>query len=457
MKSTDNNEPEEDMMIDKKSDKKETKKDNVSKREPINSLKGMSDRTGDRYYQMQGMFEKAQEIAEYYGFKPIETPAMERTSVFVSGIGEGTDVVDKEMYRFSLKGGESVTLRPEYTAGIMRSYIENGMGSLPQPIMLYSYGPLWRHENPQKGRLREFYQFDLEILGSDKSIADALIIKTLHTILNEFGFDDLIVEINSMGDKDGRPAYIKALTNYYKKYIDKMCRDCQERLKNNPLRLLDCKNELCLPLKEKAPQSISYLSSDSRKHFMQVLQYLEEMGIQYRINHSLVRGLAYYSHTVFEIVKVDTDESGKERDITITGGGRYDYLARELGSKKDVPSVGTALGFERIMLFPECKQIMPRIIKTPKIYFIQLGFEAKLKSLQIIEVLRKAKIPVYQSITKDSLGAQLSMAEKMNIPNTIIFGQKEAMDGTVIVRNMSTHSQDTIAIADLCDYIKHLK
>ena len=438
----------------KSKDNSEKKSD---KRDPLNALKGMSDRLGERYYQMQGMFEKAQEIAEYYGFKPIETPALERTEVFTSGIGVGTDVVDKEMYSFSVKGGDSISLRPEYTAGIMRSYIENGMGSLPQPVMLYSYGPLWRHENPQKGRLREFHQFDLEILGSEKSISDALVIKTLHTILGEFGFDDLLVEINSMGDKENRPAFVKALTNYYKKHINNMCNDCQERLKSNPLRLLDCKQEICQPFKENSPQSISFLSTDSRRHFMEVLEYLEELGINYRINHSLVRGLAYYSRTVFEIVKVDTDENGKEREITITGGGRYDYLARELGSKKDVPSVGTALGFERIMLFPKCRQLYPKIIKAPKIYFIQLGFEAKLKSLQIIEILRKSKIAVHQSITKDSLGAQLSMAEKMSIPHTIIFGQKEAMDGTVIVRNMSTHSQDTVKIEDLCDYLKHLK
>ena len=429
----------------------------VDKKESMTALKGMYDRTGDKYYQMQGMFEKAQEVAEYYGFKPIETPALERTALFTSGIGEGTDVVDKEMYTFSVKRSDSMSLRPEYTASIMRAYIEHGMNSLPQPVMLYAYGPLWRHENPQKGRLREFHQFDLEILGSEKSIADALIIKTLHTILAEFGFDDLMVDINSMGDKENRPAFIKALVTYYKKHIGSMCNDCQQRIKNNPLRLLDCKQEICQPFKESAPQSISFLSSDSRKHFMEVLQYLEEMNIPYRINHSLVRGLAYYSRTVFEIIKTDKDENGKEKDITITGGGRYDYLARELGGKKDVPSVGTALGFERIMMFPECKQIMPRIIKAPKIYFIQLGFEAKLKSLQIIEVLRKSKIAVHQSITKDSLGAQLGIAEKMNIPHTIIFGQKEAMSGTVIVRNMSTHSQDTIKIEDLCDYLKHLK
>ncbi len=435
---------------------KDTEK-KIDKKESMIALKGMYDRMGDKYYQMQGMFEKAQEVAEYYGFKPIETPALERTTVFTNGIGEGTDVVDKEMYTFSIKGSDSMSLRPEYTAGIMRAYIEHGMNSLPQPVMLYSYGPLWRHENPQKGRLREFHQFDLEILGSEKSIADALIIKTLHTILNEFGFEDLMVDINSMGDKENRPAFIKALTTYYKKHTGSMCHDCQERIKNNPLRLLDCKQDICQPFKDSAPQSISFLSSDSRKHFMEVLQYLEEMSIPYRINHGLVRGLAYYSRTVFEIIKTDTDENGKEREITITGGGRYDYLARELGGKKDVPSVGTALGFERIMMFPECKQIMPRIIKAPKIYFIQLGFEAKLKSLQIIEVLRKSKIAVHQSITKDSLGAQLGLAEKMNIPHTIIFGQKEAMSGTVIVRNMSTHSQDTIKIEDLCDYLKHLK
>lgn len=433
-------------------------KDNkADKRESIGSLKGMGDRLGERYYQMQGMFEKAQEIAEYYGFKPIETPALERTEVFARGIGEGTDVVDKEMYSFSVKGSDSMTMRPEYTASIMRSYIEHGMGSEPQPIMLYAYGPLWRHENPQKGRLREFHQFDLEILGSEKSIADALIIKTLHTILGEFGFDDLIVEINSMGDKDNRAAYLKALTTYYKKYINNMCEDCHERIKSNPLRLLDCKNEKCAPYKERSPQSISHLSADSRRHFSQVLEYLEELGINYRINHTLVRGLGYYSRTVFEIIKIDRDENGNEREITITGGGRYDYLAKELGSKKDVPSVGTALGFERIMMFPECRQLSPRIIKTPKIYFIQLGFEAKLKSLQIIEILRKAKIAVHQSVTKDSLGAQLSIAEKMNIPYTIIFGQKEALEGTVIVRNMSTHSQDTVKIEDLCDHVKHLK
>lgn len=427
------------------------------KKESPQSLKGMYDILDDQYYVYQGLFEKAQEVALYYGFKPIETPVLEREDVFLSALGEGTDVVDKEMYSFRSKGGERLSLRPEYTASVMRAYLEHGMQTLPQPVMLYSYGPVFRHENPQKGRLRQFRQFNLEILGTSKSIADALIIRTLTTILEEYGFKDLIVDINSMGDKETRPLFIKELTTYYKKHLETLCKDCHERIKTNPLRLLDCKQPCCQPFKENAPSSLSFLTNDARNHFKEVLQYLEEMGIQYRINNSLVRGLDYYSRTVFEIIKVDVDESGKEKEITITGGGRYDYLAKMMGSKKDAPSVGTGLGMERIMMFPECKKLLPRIIKQPKVYFIQLGFEAKLKSLCIMETLRKNKIPVYQTLSKDSLSAQLAQAEKMEIPYCIIFGQKEAMDNTVIVRNMSIHSQDTVKIDALSDYIKHLK
>ncbi len=438
----------------------DSKKDNMketSKKETPLSLKGMEDLIDDRYYAFQGLFEKAQEVAVYYGFKPIETPILEHEEVFVSAIGEGTDIVDKEMYTLRTKGGDHLALRPEYTASVMRAYLEHGMANLPQPVMLYSYGQTFRHDKPQRGRWRQFRQFNLEILGTTKSIADALVIRTLMTILEEYGFKDLIIDVNSMGDKETRPAFVKELTNYYKKHLDVLCKDCHERIKTNPLRLLDCKQPQCQPLKENAPSSLSFLSTDARNHFKEVLQYLEEMGIPYRVNNSLVRGQSYYTRTVFEVIKVDVGEDGKEKEITITGGGRYDNLARMMGSKKDVPSVGTGLSMERIMMFPECKTIAPRIMKAPKVYFIQLGFEAKLKSLCIMETLRKARIPVHQSISKDSLGAQLSLAEKMEIPYCIIFGQKEAMDNTVIVRNMATHSQDTVKIDALSDYIKHLK
>lgn len=427
------------------------------KKESPTSLKGMEDLLGERYYAFQGLFEKAQEIAVYYGFSPIETPVLEKEEVFVSAIGEGTDIIDKEMYTFKTKGGERIALRPEYTASVMRSYLEHGMQTLPQPLMLYSYGQTFRHDKPQRGRWRQFRQFNLEILGTTKSIADALIIRTLMTILEEYGFKELIIDINSMGDKETRPLFIKELTNYYKKHLGTLCKDCNERIKNNPLRLLDCKQEECQPFKENAPSSLSFLSNDARHHFKEVLQYLEEMGIAYRVNNSLVRGQSYYTRTVFEVIKIDIDDQGKEKEVTITGGGRYDNLARMMGGKKDVPAVGTGLSMERIMMFPECKAIPPRIMKTPKVYFIQLGFDAKLKSLCVMETLRKNRIPVYQSISKDSLGAQLASAEKMEVPYSIIFGQKEAMDNTVIVRHMNTRSQDTVKIDALSDYIKHLK
>jgi histidyl-tRNA synthetase len=427
------------------------------KKETPQSLKGMDDLIGPTYYAHQGLFEKAQEVAMYYGFTPIETPLLEHEEVFVSAVGEGTDIIDKEMYTFRTKGGEKIAVRPEYTASVMRAYLEHGMQNLPQPVLLYSHGPTFRHDKPQRGRWRQFRQFNLEILGTTKSIADALIIRTLTTILEEYGFKDLIVDINSMGDKETRPAFIKELVSYYKKHLGDLCKDCHERIKSNPLRLLDCKVPECQPFKENAPSSISFLSNDARHHFKELLQYLEEMGIQYRVNNTLVRGQSYYTRTVFEVIKVDKDEDGKEKELTITGGGRYDNLAKMMGSKKDVPGIGTGMSMERIMMFPECKKLMPRIMKPPKVYFIQLGFEAKLKSLCIMEILRKARIPVHQSLSKDSLGAQLATAEKMEIPFCIIFGQKEAMDNTVIVRNMSVHSQDTVKIDALSDYIKHLK
>jgi histidyl-tRNA synthetase len=419
-------------------------------------LKGMKDIKGEEYYQLQGMFEKAQEIAEYYGFKPLETPTLERLDVFEKAIGDDTDIIEKEIYSFSVKGSDKLAMRPEYTAGMVRHYIEEGLASTPQPILNYAYGPVFRHENSQRGRLREFRQFNLEIMGTEKAIADAIIIRTLYDILEEFGLKDLLIDINSMGDKDSRNNYIKELTNYYKKHISSMCKDCNNRLKTNPLRLLDCKKDECQPMKEKAPQSINFLSADARKHFKELLQYLEEMEIPFRINSTLVRGLDYYSRTVFEVVQNYIDEDGNEKELTISGGGRYD-LSKALGSKKDIPSVGTGIGFDRIMMMKDCIKITPKILKTPKFYFIQIGFEAKLKSLNIMEMMRKAHISVRQNLSKDSISTQLATAEDMKIPYAIIFGQKEAMEGTVIIRDMSTQSQDTIKIANLCEYLKKLK
>lgn len=428
---------------------KENKQDSNSLQTP----KGMRDIIGDDYYKFQGLFEKAQEISVYYGFKPIETPILEHEHVFTSAVGIGTDIIDKEMYTLKTRGGDHLAMRPEQTAGLMRAYIEHGMQSLPQPVLLYHSGPVFRHDNPQKGRYRQFYQFDVDALGSDSSILDALVIKTIYTILQEAGAKDLIININSIGDKESRPAYLKALVTYYKKHLKDLPAIDQERLKTNPLRILDSKHPVTKEINHGAPDAVSFLSVQGKKHFREVLQYLDDMGITYEIDKLLVRGLSYYTHTVFEIMERTEDGSM----VTIAGGGRYDYLGKMIGSKKDIPAVGGSIGMDRIVERPWFKNLAPRIIKKPKVFFVQLGFEAKLKSLAVLEILRKAKIPVEQSISKDSLGAQLGIAEKLGIPYVLIFGQKEALEQSVIVRDMENRSQETVKIEELSDYIKHLK
>jgi len=425
--------------------------------EDIASPKGMRDILDKEYYAFQGFFEKASEVAIYYGFRPIETPILERETVFTSSLGVGTDIRDKEMYSLKTKGGDHLAMRPEGTAAVMRAYLEHGMHTLPQPVMLYYYGPFFRHENPQRGRLRELRQFGLEILGTQKSIADALIIRSMTLILEEAGFKNISIEINSIGDKECRSGDIRELTSYYKKHLSEICAHCKERAKTNPLRLLDCKDAKCQGPKANAPTPLDSLCNDCRHHFKEVIEYLEEMSIPYRINGNLVRGLDYYTRTVFEIMDNTVNERGEIEPLAIASGGRYDLLARSLGSKKDVPAVGGGIGVDRVIMSPSHKMIDPRIIKKPKIYFIQLGADAKMKSLGIIEILRKARVPIAQSLSKDGLGQQLAQAERSGAPFAIIFGQKEAMENTVIVRNMETRSQEIVKLETLPDFVKHLK
>lgn len=439
---------------------KETKKASV-KKEDLQSPKGMRDLIGDSFYLFQGFFEKASEVALYYGFKPIETPVLEKEELFNRGIGQGTDIVEKEMYTLRTKGGDHLTMRPEGTAPVMRSYLENGMQSIPQPVMLYYYGPFFRHDSPQKGRYRQFYQFGLEILGSAKSINDASIIHIFNIILKDAGLKNLRVQINSIGDTECRGAFRRELISYYKKNIKNVCADCRERLKTNPLRVLDCKNPMCEEVKAGAPESVSYLCPACKLHFKEVLEYLDKFGIDYEINSNLVRGLDYYSRTVFEILSdteiVAEDGTKTVSSLALGGGGRYDYLAKTLGGKKDVSAVGGSLGVDRIIETPGYAKHSPRIVKKPKVFFIQLSYDAKLKCFEIIETLRKARIPMVHSISKDSLSAQLGIAERMEVPYTLILGQKEALDGTVIVRDMDTRSQDTVKISCLAEYLKKIK
>jgi len=438
------------MAAAKKSKQKSTK-------DILQAPRGMRDIMGETYYHMQGFFEKAQEIAMYYGFEPIETPIVEHEEIFAKTSGDGSDIVNKEMYTLSTKGGDKLALRPEGTAAVMRAYIEHGMRAKPQPVMLYYMSPMVRHDKPQKGRYRQHYQFGLEIIGNDRPIADALIIKTTMTLLHEAGAKNLIVDINSIGDKESRKEYEKTLKAYYLKHINDLAAMDRDRITDNPLRILDSKEAKTIAVNEDAPDAISHLTNDAKKHFKRVLEYLDECEIPYRINKSLVRGMDYYAHTVFEIMEEVETPDGDTKMLSITGGGRYDYLAKAMGHKKDIPGVGVGIGVERIIESSWWKGLTPRNVRKPKIYFIQLGFDARLKSLNVLEMLRKARIPVEQAISKQNIGSQLAQAEKLGLPYVVIFGQKEALEGTAIVRNMKTRSQKSVKVEDLCAYIKKLK
>lgn len=453
------------MTDQKKSPKTKEKKEG---KDVFAAPKGMRDLIGEDFFKYQGFFEKAAEIALYYGFGPIETPMLEETDVFIRSVGESSDIVEKELYSLRTKGGDHLALRPEFTAAIMRAYLEHGMQSWPQPVQLYTFGPLFRHDRPQKGRYRDHRQFDIEIIGSEKSMTDAMVIHIIHMILEEVGVPNINFEINSLGDKECRGNFRRELVNYYKKHLAEVCSDCTRRFKENPLRLLDCKNEKCQPIKEGAPDPVSSLCDECRKHFKEVLEYVEALGVPYSMNRHLVRGLDYYTRTTFEIFSipeeaaasaeaVEGEETLPALPLAIGGGGRYDYLAKELGSNRPTPGVGSGIGVDRILSLIPKENVVPRLVKKPKVYFIQLGFDAKLKSLSIVEILRKAKIPVMHSLSKDSLGGQLATAEKLEIPYTIILGQKEVIENAVIVRNMENRSQQSVPVEKLAEYLKKLK
>lgn len=428
----------------------------------LQAPKGMHDILPKEYAVYKTIEEKSEEIANYYGFLPIATPHLEKTDLFTASLGETSDVVEKQMYNLRTGGGDSLTLRPEGTAPIMRSYIENGMQTWPQPVMFQYKGSFFRHEKPQKGRFREFRQFGLEIIGEEKTVAEGLVIKILTLILEELGIKPIIVRVNSLGDKECRSSYRKELIAYYRKKINHLCKDCKKRYAKNPLRLLDCKEERCVEIRNGAPQMINFLCSPCKQHFKEVLEYLDSSDIPYFLDAHLVRGLDYYSRTVFEIFEENLTRQPlsssatvvESPSIALAAGGRYDYLSKIL-SNKNFPAVGGALGTDRLAQFIMDNGIKIKTQKEPKIFFIQLGAAAKFRSLKIIEMFRKAHIPLMQSISKDTLKSQLRIASKLNMPYSLILGQKEVMEDSVIVKDMGNGSQETVPAEKVAEIMKN--
>lgn len=420
----------------------------MSKKPKIQRASGMRDILPEEQKYFRKILDVAESVVDFYGFKRIDTPVLEETELFSKGTGVTTDIVQKQMYNLRTKGGDNLSLRPEFTPGVIRAYIEHGMKNLPQPVKFYSFGPLFRYEHSQAGRQRQFHQFNIEVVGEGDPVIDAQIIQIFYNILNELKLKNLIVEINSIGDPQCRAYYKKVLTSFLKHKESLLCPDCRRRAKENPLRVLDCKEEKCQKIASQAPQIIDHLCEDCHRHFKGVLEFLDEIELPYRLNPYLVRGLDYYTKTVFEIYADDGQKGEDNKPVARTalvGGGRYDNLVKLLGGENTFAG-GGAMGMERVVIAMKNRDI--KIVKSEEksIFLAQIGSMAKRKGLKLLEEFRKAKIQVGESFGKDSLKVQLKLADKMNAKYTLLLGQKEALEGSIIIRNMENGKQENVKL-----------
>ncbi len=415
---------------------------------------GMHDILGEDYRYYKKINEIVENIASFYNFENIETPILEQQELFSKGIGLSTDIVKKEMFTLRTKGRDYLTLRPEGTAPVVRAYIERGMKNLPRPVNLWYFGPFFRHERPQAGRFRQFWQFGLESIGEESPAIDAQIVQMTYSIFKELKIKNVVVEVNSIGASCCRPYYKKLLVSYLRSRINVLCPNCTKRIKENPLRILDCKQEKCKKTVSEAPQTIDHLCVDCRKHFKEFLEFLDELELPYNLNPHLVRGLDYYTRTVFEFfVQEKKQESSEIITIALAAGGRYDGLVKLLGGKP-TPAVGIAGGIDRMMLLMKNQGIKIPQKQAPKVFLAQLGSLAKRKTLKLAEEFRKVRIPLYFSLGRDSLRAQLKIADKVNVDYSLILGQQEALAGSIIIREMKTGRQKEVKLDKVVEEIK---
>jgi histidyl-tRNA synthetase len=412
--------------------------------------KGMHDVVPSESLYWEKIESVVKNISKEHNFSHIETPILEFADLYNKTTGDSSDIVHKEMYILKTKGDDVLALRPEYTPGICRAYLEHRLNKQGQPQKFFALGPVFRHDRPQLGRYRQFTQAEFDILGGvADSIYDAELISMAIRILSELKIKNIIVKINSVGCKTCRPVFKKQLQNYYKNNERKLCSDCRRRLYENPLRLLDCKNESCVKLKENAPVFFDKLCSNCTDHFKSVLEYLEEANIPYSLDNNLVRGLDYYNRTVFEIFA-----DGEEEKIgALGGGGRFDYLMEIIGGSS-TSAIGFSLGVERIIAVLKARGIDFQKKAPKRIFFAHAGELAKKKAFSIINYLRNEGIVVLESLTKESLSSQLKLADKEKIEIAIILGQKEIFENNVIVRDLVAGTQETIPLEKLLNDIK---
>jgi len=392
--------------------------------------------------------QKVANVCQLYGYQRIDAPVFEDSGLFTRSMGEGTDIVEKQMYTFQDRGGNKITLRPEGTAPVCRAYLEHGLHNLPQPVKLYYIASIFRYERPQAGRYRQHYQFGYEAIGDDDPALDAEVIDMAWQFFLSLNLRHLSLQLNSIGCKQCRPQYLTVLKDYYANYTHDLCPDCKTRLKRNPLRLLDCKKPVCQQIANSAPRSIDHLCPQCDEHFNQLKNYLGLLKLPFEINHRLVRGLDYYTRTVFEI-----QPEAEGAQSALGGGGRYDDLIEELGGKP-TPAIGFAAGLERIVLNLKKQAVPVPPLPQPQVFIAYVGDEAKAEAIKLAATLRRNGIGVIEAIGTKSLKAQLRQANTLGTRHTVIIGDQEVKSGTVILRDMTTSEQKTVPISELQELLK---
>lgn len=414
------------------------------------AVKGTCDVLPSESYKWQFVEKRMLETARLYGFNEIRIPVFEHTEVFLRSVGDTTDVVQKEMYTFDDKGGRSITLRPEFTAGVIRSAIEKGLVNGALPVKAAYVGGCYRYEKPQAGRLREFHQFGVECIGAASPSADAEVIALANHVLDAVGIEKISLEINSIGCPECRKDYLAALKSYFEKHTDELCDTCKDRLSRNPMRILDCKSPVCSAIAAKAPVVTDYLCDDCRSHFEAVQKHLDAAGIKYTVNPHIVRGLDYYTRTVFEFVSGDIGAQS-----TVCGGGRYDGLISQMGGPSTA-SLGFAMGIERIMLLLEAQGT-----ELPKpdycdLYIATMGENAGVAATGICELLRKDGFKVQTDICGRGLKAQMKFADKTGASFTMVLGDNECESGNAKIKNMQSGEETEIRLDEISESLMNI-
>ena len=414
---------------------------------PYKSITGMRDVLPDEQPYWRFIENKIYEITSLYGYVRVDPPILEETGLFVRGVGDTTDIVEKEMYSFIDKGENHITLRPEFTAGFMRLYLQNGMHKLPKPVKLFSIGPIFRYEKPQAGRFRQHTQFNVEALGEQDPALDLEVMSIAWQLYTELGFKNLKFQLNSTGCPQCRPGYIQKLRDYYSGHVNEICDDCKRRLHRNALRLLDCKKDQCQPVIAKAPVISDHLCDECRDHFGKLKSYLDITGRTYEVNHRLVRGLDYYTKTVFEVWA-----QGIGAQSAMCGGGRYDGLIEQLGGEP-TPGIGFGSGIERIILSMKEQGLEPQPLPTPPVYLACFGEAAKRQAVKMTFELREKGVGAILAFGSKSMKAMMRDANRRGARYVVLIGDDELAENAATIKDLQSGEQKRHPAAEAVDYL----